>query len=163
MRTLIAFLFAAFAYVGTAHASTVDLFQRGSCGDPCVVKFNPGGAVVEFILVHDLLLTERRMLVVDGPCYSACSFLADMLRGRNLVCITDKAEMFVHKGSMPFRSAYLGTMLADIELPYTKDFQSTVDRLGGAPKGKDFRRVAGADLTGLFKVCPAKVPSSPVP
>lgn len=154
-------LFAALAYSSSANASALTAFER--CGDPCVIERNEGGLVLEFVQVHDLLVAQRRMMVVDGECISSCSMLADLLRQSKLVCVTPKAAFLVHRGVFGYQSAYRGFLSVYLELPYSTEFQATVDRLGGAPKGNKFVRIEGADMLALFPACPAKVPRSPVP
>lgn len=101
-------------------------------------------------------------MVVNGECISSCSLLADLLRQSKLVCVTAKAAMLVHKGAFGYQSAYRGYLTIYLDLPYSAEFQATVDRLGGAPKGNKFALIEGPDLLALFPACPAKVPSSPV-
>lgn len=68
------------------------------CGKPCVISFNPGGAIDLFEAEARELVAERTPVIVDGPCISACTILVDI--ARNYVCVTSHAVLGYHQWSM---------------------------------------------------------------
>ena len=75
----------------------------------CVVTYNGGGGLGVFTHAAELIRKERRWVVIDGRCISACTILADKARDR--VCITHRATLEFHSGRV--------TILGIIPLPHT--------------------------------------------
>ena len=67
-------LLASAAVVAAANAARADTVSEvlGCEGDPCVVKFNPGGEIGSFKAAARELKRSGRRVVIDGPCLSAC-------------------------------------------------------------------------------------------
>jgi hypothetical protein len=108
----------------------------GPCGDPCIVTRSPGGYIYLFEqAAHQVLEGEKRLVVIDGDCYSACTIFADLARSR--VCITQMAVFYFHK------AYYTDTrMVAGVEQvihtdlfdpPQSPDIDKAVRALGGYP------------------------------
>lgn len=91
-------LLASAAVAAAANAARADTVSDalGCSGDPCVIKFNPGGEIGSFKAAARELKRSGRRVVIDGPCLSACAILADEARGH--VCVTSKARFGFHKG-----------------------------------------------------------------
>lgn len=72
----------------------------GPCrGETCIIRSNPGGNVRQFMAAASEILREgRRVVVIDGPCASACVIFADIARER--VCITRNARFGFHKATV---------------------------------------------------------------
>ena|ERR1700722_16601801 len=64
----------------------------------CVVKHNGGGQVVSFVKTAVDIREKHQKLIIDGPCYSACTILADLVRDQT--CITYKAMFAYHKTNL---------------------------------------------------------------
>lgn len=73
------------------------VFGPKGCGDPCVITFNKGGVAQPFINMAVLIKMYGRLLIVDGPCVSACGVLADL--ARPFVYITPRASFYFHMGT----------------------------------------------------------------
>ncbi len=72
----------------------------------CIVSSNPGGNVRQFLAAAmEVLGGAKRLVVIDGPCLSACAIFADVARER--VCITTKARFGFHKATV-FRAEQRG-------------------------------------------------------
>ncbi len=73
----------------------------GDCGDPCVVRFSPGGPNDIFTeaakAVND---GGKKMVVIDGTCVSACTIFAD--KARPHVCVTENAVFAFHLARINF-------------------------------------------------------------
>lgn len=65
------------------------------CGTPCVINFSPGGYMTDFEIASIIInYWPDQMLLINGPCYSACTLLADLSFDK--ICITDNAEFYYH-------------------------------------------------------------------
>jgi hypothetical protein len=97
-----------------------------NCGEPCIIRDNPGGSVYLFQLAADRVLGgARKQIIIDGECASACAFFAEKARPR--VCVTKKARMGYHQG-----------IVGDDErlrfvLQHAPDIHNWVMRRGGFP------------------------------
>jgi len=90
-----------------------------SCGNPCVIRENPGGVVKDFEWLASLVNVRGQIIVIDGICASACALFAD--QARRYIRITDRAEFLFHKtsdGSDP---------------PHSPDIAAWVNANGGFP------------------------------
>lgn len=85
-----------------------------ACGHPCTIRGSGGGRLDRFLQLAAAINREQRTVVIDGPCYSACSLLAD--RARANVCITPNAEFGFHRGSDESIAPYSGDLVAWVEL-----------------------------------------------
>lgn len=66
-----------------------------ACGRPCVITESDGGSMLSFEAVALQLMANKVPIVVDGPCFSACTLLVDMARDQ--VCITSNAVLGYHQ------------------------------------------------------------------
>lgn len=68
---------------GFVHTNSADLSDPARttlehCSDPCTIRSNNGGVIVDFENAGDAIRAgARQMLVIDGFCASACMVLAD--------------------------------------------------------------------------------------
>jgi hypothetical protein len=109
----------------------------GACGEPCVIRFSPGGEVRTFqAAALAVRAGSKRLVVIDGPCISACAIFADLARTR--VCITDRATFGFHKAQrIGVRRLGNGTIrkldLGRYDPPHSSDIAHWVRRNGGYP------------------------------
>lgn len=85
--------------VDLSQRPTTDQFDYPpvSCGQPCVIEFNPGGAIDLFSAQAREILAEHTRVIIDGPCLSACTLLVDIARDN--VCLTSRALLGYHQWS----------------------------------------------------------------
>ncbi|MEX0918058.1 MAG: hypothetical protein WDZ93_02790 [Candidatus Paceibacterota bacterium] len=100
------------------------LFGPLGCGNPCVINANSGGVVHAFDNFVRIVQREKRVLVVNGACNSACAILAD--KARSNVCITRHARFGFHK----VRNLKTG---ARTDPPQSKKITAWVNSHGGFP------------------------------
>ena len=144
-----------------AHRSTGSAFEAafGSCGDRCVIRYNPGGVVPTFLAAALAVRAgEKKLVVIDGPCISACAIFADVARAK--VCITDRAKFGFHKGREFASERRPGGKRVFRELgrrdpPHSRDIASWVQRNGGFPY--EGLRVMNSKQAGQFwRRCPGR-------
>jgi hypothetical protein len=126
----------------------------GRCsGETCIVRFNPGGEVNTFLRAAAAVRAgAKRLVVIDGPCYSACAIFADVTRDK--VCITDRASFGFHKarvmasarGSRRFRE------VARHDPRHSRDIASWVYRNGGFPS-KGFTVMKASAAAKFWRRC----------
>lgn len=63
------------------------------------ITFDPGGEIDHFLLKYDALHQAGAIVVIDGPCISACTLVTAMIR-RDRVCVTERATMGFHSASL---------------------------------------------------------------
>lgn len=77
--------------MGTTDANIKTLLQTS---DAVVIRFGIGGEVEKMIdTIYYLRRTPEKIVVIDGPCYSACTML---LGAPHNVLISERAEFFFH-------------------------------------------------------------------
>ncbi|HEV2125120.1 MAG TPA: hypothetical protein VGW38_20410 [Chloroflexota bacterium] len=124
----------------------------GSCGNPCVITYSPGGNVATFMSAAQAVRAgAKKLVVIDGPCISACAIFADVARAK--VCITDRAKFGFHKASgftvqrrADGRAAVRA--LGRRDPPHSRDIARWVQQRGGFPR--DGLRVMTAREAGQF-------------
>lgn len=110
----------------------------GPCsGRTCVIRFNPGGNLRTFLAASAAVRAgAKRLVVIDGPCYSACAVFADVTRAK--VCITDRASFGFHKARVlsaaaSGRGSRKWREVARHDPRHSRDIASWVYRNGGFP------------------------------
>ena len=56
---------------------------------------SPGGLVGPFVAVFERLRQSGERVIIDGPCYSACTLVLSMLP-RSQICVTRRAVFGFH-------------------------------------------------------------------
>jgi len=94
----------AFSLPADAAGARVNAFDRVfgpvhcSTRGVCVVTENGGGVIDDFKTAARAVNKSSLMVVIAGPCYSACTIFAD--KARTHVCITPNAEFGFHQASL---------------------------------------------------------------
>lgn len=124
----------------------------GCSGDPCVVRNNPGGNLVEFKAAARQIKRTGRRVVIDGQCDSACAVLADMARSN--VCVTPRAKFGFHQGYIVAQAQSGGAyyLLGRFKPPHSRDVARWVTKNGGYPK-KGFRVMGHRSAGRIWKTC----------
>ncbi len=144
--------------VGQAGTS-LDRALGAHCGrTTCVIKNNPGGDVDLFQQAAHEVVWERKRLVIDGLCASACVILADMAR-RN-TCITSRARIAVHKASIvqmvrttvANRKVTVGKVVGREDPPQSNDINRWVKAHGGYPT-EGMRVIPVKDAQQFWPMC----------
>ncbi len=121
----------------------------GCLSDPCVIKSNMGGNLWLFMRATDKIISgDRRMLIIDGYCGSACTVAADRLQRSGKVCITHDAVMGFHKGiELETKRTFIPH--------YRDDVDSMVREAGGYPEPAGINNFFYKDIHKLWQTCPA--------
>ena len=100
----------------------------------------------------------KRLVVIDGPCISACVIFADQARSR--VCVTSRAQFGFHKARdiavAPLRGgAMLYMELGRSDPPHSRDIARWVKRHGGFPS-EGLLVMSAKQATQFWHRCPAR-------
>jgi len=76
---------------------------------PYVIKRDMGGKAQTYVNRWSNLSREGRKIVIDGPCYSACTLVLHN-QFKLDVCVTDRAKLGFHQ---PFRTDRFGFVRRD--------------------------------------------------
>ena len=122
------------------------------CYDPCVIGQSDGGIVSQFEAQGRALKHAGTLIVVDGPCLSACTILLDQAPAQ--VCVTREASLGFHqerfaKGGLEGEDFYE-------EISYkTPGLNAWIAAQGGLPKGP-FLMMSYEVLVKFFRACPER-------
>lgn len=128
----------------------------GRCGEPCVIRYSPGGELKRFQAAAAAVRRgARRLVVIDGPCISACAVFADIARAN--VCITNRAVFGFHKASLVSLRSYRNGMtvkrrLAVSDPPHSADITRWVKSRGGFPQN-GLRRMNARQAAAFWRRC----------
>lgn len=129
----------------------------GRCsGRTCIVRFNPGGELRTFLAAAAAVRAgAKRLVVIDGPCYSACAIFADVTRDK--VCITGRASFGFHKATVLTSSANARGKrkwreVARHDPRHSRDIASWVYRNGGFPS-KGFTVMKSRTAAKFWRRC----------
>jgi hypothetical protein len=56
---------------------------------------SPGGDIVPFLKVFEALRSSGERVIIDGPCYSACTLVLSTV-SRSHICVTSRAVLGFH-------------------------------------------------------------------
>lgn len=118
------------------------------------IEASRGGAVSEYLQFFDVLRLSGQRVVIDGPCYSACTLVLSTIPHDRL-CITRRAVLAFHaprlldqrgeEHSAP--KAVTRTMTATYPAP----IRDWIGWHGGLKRKPIFLR--GRQLAGLYPLC----------
>lgn len=120
--------------------------------DPCVVRgqdWAEGGFEGIFTRAGEVLQKRGKRLTIDGDCMSQCTVMADRLRASGSVCVTPRAQIWVHMATNGSSDSYPR---------YTAEFLDYLVRDVGLPSAKSqiFNSVPPEGLARFFPSCEAK-------
>lgn len=122
----------------------------------CVVQYNPGGELEDFVDAVRVFNKNKGVLVVDGLCASGCTITADQLRLTNQVCITKNARFVFHRGITDIEVRNVSLNLSNIFVPsYLLDLREWFAAQGGLPiDPADLLVMVYPQTTHYWKLCP---------
>ncbi len=74
---------------------TVCMFAATPASADVRILASPGGPVVPYIELFEAVRRSGERVVIDGPCYSACTLMLSMLP-RSQICVTRRAVLGFH-------------------------------------------------------------------
>lgn len=117
-------------------------------GRPLVIEESMGGSVNDFRLAGLHLLYTRTPIIVDGPCYSACTLLLD--EARPYVCLTTRAVLGYHKAAYVDDQKVKHSSELYYETPGLNDY---LNSRGGLPENDDLMLVPFEQAKQFYTPC----------
>lgn len=115
------------------------------CGQPCVIEESHGGIIALFTVQAEMLKATHTPIIIDGPCISACTILADI--DRDTVCVTSNAVFGYHQAA--FGDVFTPIVFEDPKL------NAYIKAHGGEPlpDSGNLLMVGFNELTQFYKPC----------
>lgn len=114
---------------------------------------SPGGDVVQYLKVFAVLRQSGERIVIDGPCFSACTLVLSTIP-RERICVTRRAILGFHAARLIDREGRDYPAAEATELmasTYPAAVRAWIDRHGGLTHKPIFLR--GRELSGLYRRC----------
>jgi|SRR5579863_7311217 hypothetical protein len=117
------------------------------------IEASPGGRATSFIEYFELLRRSGERVVIDGPCFSACTLVLDILP-RSRICVTRRAVLGFHAARLvdengdEFPAPEATRVVADA---YPAPIRKWIRRHGGLTRRPIF--LTGRELTALYPLC----------
>jgi hypothetical protein len=115
---------------------------------------SPGGEVRGFLRLFEVLRESGERIVIDGPCYSACTLVLSTIP-RDRICVTRRAvlgfhgpRLFDYEGNEYVVPPSLNAAVANV---YPKPVQHWIAGRGGLTKR--LIRLRGAELYRHYPRC----------
>ncbi|HEX8828864.1 MAG TPA: hypothetical protein VF778_12195 [Xanthobacteraceae bacterium] len=118
------------------------------------IEASTGGVVSNFLEVFRLLRHSGQRVVIDGPCYSACTLVLSAIP-RNRICVTRRAVLGFHAPKLvdEYGQEYPAPEATTrvVTATYPVAIRNWIKRHGGLTDRPIFLR--GRELTALYRLC----------
>jgi hypothetical protein len=115
---------------------------------------SPGGEVVQYLRVFKAVRDSGQRVVIDGPCYSACTLVLSTVP-RDRICVTSRAILGFHAPRWIDRQgkqyAASNTTTQAVADTYPTDVQAWISRHGGLKPRPILLR--GRELASMYRRC----------
>lgn len=112
LRTLLAILF-----IGATSPALADIRILGS----------PGGEVGSFLKLFELLRESGERIIIDGPCYSACTLVLSTIP-KQRICVTSRAVLGFHGARLVDREGNVYNAPRDLNAAVTEVYPRPVQQ-----------------------------------
>jgi hypothetical protein len=136
------------------HAALVLLFSVNSAFADIRIEASPGGEVRNFLAFFELLRESGQRVVIDGPCYSACTLALSVIP-RDRLCVTRRAVLGFHAPMIIdreeeeiYRDPEVTDAVAEV---YPARIRRWIRRNGGLTERPIYLR--GRELASLYPSC----------
>ncbi len=129
----------------------------------CRITESEGGAMEPFLLAGAVINTEEKgLLIIDGPCASACALAADLARDKT--CITELATFEFHKWRTSDSFEIFGWQISIVteygDPPQSESIDAWVQTHGGYPYAGTLE-MPNAEARTFWRQCKALLASAP--
>jgi hypothetical protein len=117
------------------------------------IKASTGGVVSNFLELFGLLRRSGERIVIDGPCYSACTLVLSTIP-RNRICVTRRAILGFHAPKLvdAYGQEYPAPEATTVvTAAYPAAIRNWIRRHGGLTDRPIFLR--GRELAALYRLC----------
>jgi hypothetical protein len=118
------------------------------------IEASTGGVVSNFLELFRLLRRSGQRIVIDGPCYSACTLVLSTIP-RDRICVTRRAVLGFHAPKLAdaYGQEYPAPEATTrvVTAAYPVAIRNWIRRHGGLTDRPIFLR--GRELTALYRLC----------
>jgi hypothetical protein len=118
------------------------------------IEASTGGVVSNFLELFRFLRSSGQRVVIDGPCYSACTLVLSTIP-RNRICVTRRAVLGFHAPKLAdeYGQEYPAPEAATrvVTATYPAPIRNWIRRHGGLTDRPIFLR--GRELAALYRLC----------
>jgi hypothetical protein len=118
------------------------------------IEASTGGAVSNFLELFSVLRRSGQRVVIDGPCYSACTLVLSTIP-RNRICVTRRAVLGFHAPKLvdEYGKEYPAPAATTrvVTDTYPVAIRNWIGRHGGLTDRPIFLR--GRELAALYRLC----------
>jgi hypothetical protein len=117
------------------------------------IEASLGGEATSFLKYFELLRRSGERVVIDGPCFSACTLVLDIIP-RSRICVTPRAVLGFHAARLidqrgeEFPARQATRVVADA---YPAPIRAWISRHGGLTARPIF--LSGRELMALYPPC----------
>jgi hypothetical protein len=117
------------------------------------IEASPGGEASSFVEFFEQLRQSRERVVIDGPCFSACTLVLIILP-RNRICVTQRAVFGFHaaKAIDQYGGEYPAPEVTRVvAAAYPAPIRNWIKLHGGLTRAPIF--LGGRELAGMYRRC----------
>jgi hypothetical protein len=117
------------------------------------IEASPGGEAISFIEFFEQLRQSRECVVIDGPCFSACTLVL-IIMPRSRICVTQRAVFGFHaaKAIDEYGREYSAPEVTRVvAAAYPVPIRNWIKQHGGLTRAPLF--LGGRELGGMYPTC----------
>ncbi|HKN30865.1 MAG TPA: hypothetical protein VJY34_24530 [Roseiarcus sp.] len=117
------------------------------------IEASPGGEATSFLKYFEMLRESGERVVIDGPCYSACTLVFDIVP-RSQLCVTRRAVLGFHAARLVDENGQESAAPEATRVvaeAYPAPIRNWIARHGGLTRRPIFLR--GRELQAMYPVC----------
>jgi hypothetical protein len=117
------------------------------------IEASPGGEASSFIEFFEQLRQSRERVVIDGPCFSACTLVL-IIMPRSRICVTQRAVFGFHaaKAIDQYGREYPAAEVTRVvAAAYPAPIRNWIKLHGGLTRAPIF--LGGRELAGMYPRC----------
>jgi hypothetical protein len=117
------------------------------------IEASSGGEATQFVELFALLRQTGERIVIDGPCYSACTLVLSIIP-RSRICVTRRAILGFHAGKLvnQYGEEFPATEATRaVATTYPAEIRNWIRRHGGLTRRPIYLR--GRELAALYPLC----------
>jgi hypothetical protein len=117
------------------------------------IEASSGGEATQFVELFALLRQAGERIVIDGPCYSACTLVLSIIP-RSRICVTRRAILGFHAAKLvnQYGEEFPATEATRaVATTYPAEIRNWIRRHGGLTRRPIYLR--GRELAALYPLC----------
>jgi hypothetical protein len=117
------------------------------------IRASPGGEVGPYLKLFKLLRQSGERIVIDGPCYSACTLVLSTIPA-DRICVTSRAVLGFHAPRWVDRQGRVYAATEETQVitdTYPPAVRAWIKRQGGLTSRLIYLR--GSELAAMYRRC----------